>query len=167
MYIANIENRNYTVEFEKQSTEKGKLNGNPFQIDINFNDTGFHLIKGADAYRIEIVSLNADEKIIHLKINGNLHRVTLKDETDVLLKNMGLSNGPGKTISDVKAPMPGLVTKILVKEGDTVKKDDILLVLEAMKMENNIKSQIDGEIKKIHCTAGKPVEKNEVLILFE
>jgi biotin carboxyl carrier protein len=62
--------------------------------------------------------------------------------------------------------MPGMVLKILVKEGDTVKKGDGLLVLEAMKMENNIKALGDGVVSKIPIKAGDKVEKNQVMISF-
>ena len=59
-----------------------------------------------------------------------------------------------------------MVLKILVTEGDQVKKGDALLVLEAMKMENIIKSPADGLVKKINAVQGTAVEKNQVLIQF-
>jgi biotin carboxyl carrier protein len=62
--------------------------------------------------------------------------------------------------------MPGMVLKILITEGDQVKKGDALLVLEAMKMENIIKSPADGLVKKINAVQGTAVEKNQVLIQF-
>jgi biotin carboxyl carrier protein len=168
MYTAYIGKNKYIVEFEKNALQKGRLNGESFEIDfVRENENGFHLIKDSGSYRIEIVSVNTEEKTAALKINGVLHQIVLKDEIDELLKNMGISSQTKKTVSEVKAPMPGLVTKIFAKEGDTVNRGDILLVLEAMKMENNIKSAIDGTVKKVHCSPGKPVEKNEVLIVFE
>ena len=64
----------------------------------------------------------------------------------------------------VKAPMPGLVLRIIAKEGDTVKKGDGILVLEAMKMENVIKADGDGTIKRICVSEKQAVEKNTLLV---
>jgi biotin carboxyl carrier protein len=78
-----------------------------------------------------------------------------------------MDNMASKKVLELKAPMPGLVLNIVVKEGDSISKGDALLVLEAMKMENNIKSPTDGIIKKIHAVKGNAVEKNQLLISFQ
>jgi biotin carboxyl carrier protein len=62
--------------------------------------------------------------------------------------------------------MPGMVLKVLVKEGDLVKKGEGLLVLEAMKMENLIKAPADIKISKINVKSGHTVEKNQVLLVL-
>ena len=67
----------------------------------------------------------------------------------------------------VDAPMPGNIWKILVKEGQEVKRGDVLLILEAMKMENEYKSPAHGTIKKIFVKEGDNVESNQVLIVIE
>jgi biotin carboxyl carrier protein len=72
-----------------------------------------------------------------------------------------------KRITEVKAPMPGLVLNVMVAAGDHVSKDSPLLVLEAMKMENVIKSATDGVVKRVAAVKGVPVEKGAVLIEFE
>jgi len=86
---------------------------------------------------------------------------------DLLLSKMGLADLAAKKVNEVKAPMPGLVLKLIANQGDTVAKGDSLLVLEAMKMENVIKSPGEGIIKSIRVNAGDKVEKNAVLIEFE
>ena len=77
-----------------------------------------------------------------------------------------MSGGPAKQIKDLKAPMPGLVLKVLVEESQMVEKDTPLMILEAMKMENVIKSPVGGKIAGIKVLQGKAVEKNEVLLSF-
>ncbi|MEN8224961.1 MAG: acetyl-CoA carboxylase biotin carboxyl carrier protein subunit, partial [Bacteroidota bacterium] len=64
----------------------------------------------------------------------------------------------------VLAFIPGTIKKILVKEGDPVKKGDLLLTLEAMKMKNRILSPLDGTVKKVNVKPGKVVPKNSVLV---
>ena len=79
---------------------------------------------------------------------------------------MGLSNLLAAKVSEIKAPMPGMVLKVLVEEGAEIKKGDNLFVLEAMKMENIIKSPADVVVKTIKIKPGDKVEKGQILIQF-
>lgn len=72
-------------------------------------------------------------------------------------------SGPGAG-APVKAPLPGVVTKILVKESQSVKKGETVLVLEAMKMENNITAEADGTVTGICVSAGDSVMEGTTLI---
>ena len=64
----------------------------------------------------------------------------------------------------VKSPLPGSVIKVLVSEGQTVKKGDTLLTLESMKMENAIMAEADGTVKQIAVTPGQNVMQDDLLI---
>jgi len=66
----------------------------------------------------------------------------------------------------MESPMPGMVIRYEVKEGDTVKAGDVVMVLEAMKMENSLTSPADGVIKQICCQAGQSVQKGDVLAVI-
>lgn len=66
----------------------------------------------------------------------------------------------------VKAPMPGKVTKVLVKKGDKVKKGDVLMILEAMKMQNEITSPVSGCVKLMNIANGKGVKPGEVMAVI-
>ena len=72
-------------------------------------------------------------------------------------------SGPGAG-APVKAPLPGVVTKILVEAGQNVKKGDTVLVLEAMKMENNITAEADGQVTGICVAAGDSVMEGTTLL---
>lgn len=67
----------------------------------------------------------------------------------------------------VVAPMPGAVVKINCRPGEMVKKGDVVIVLEAMKMENEIHSPIDGLVKEVHVKEGMTVSPEEVMVAFE
>ena len=75
----------------------------------------------------------------------------------------GAKSGPGAG-TPVKAPLPGVVTKILVAEGQAVKKGETVLVLEAMKMENNITAEADGCVTGICVAAGDSVMEGTTLL---
>jgi len=75
--------------------------------------------------------------------------------------------GAGDDTSVVIAPMPGLVLQSEVKPGDSVKKGETLVIIEAMKMENIIKSPQNGIIKEVSVSAGQAVDKNDKLVEFE
>ncbi|WP_317899015.1 acetyl-CoA carboxylase biotin carboxyl carrier protein subunit [Aurantibacillus circumpalustris] len=126
----------------------------------------YHILYNNKSYTVDVVKINAEEKSLVLKVNSVKYNLQLKDKYDELLHSLGLDNLATKKVNDIKAPMPGMVLKILVNEGDEVKKGDALLVLEAMKMENILKSPTDGTIKKIAAIKGIAVEKNQLLIQF-
>jgi biotin carboxyl carrier protein len=159
-------NGNYTFEIlpEKDSV---KLGGQDLALDRHeLKDGHLHFIYQNKSYRAEIVSENREEKTAVVKINGRAYSVDIEDRFDGLLKAMGLTGTAGKLALEVKAPMPGLVLSVNVKEGQEIRKGDSLLVLEAMKMENMLKSATDGIVKKIFIDKGDKVEKNQVLIEF-
>jgi len=126
-----------------------------------------HVLFNNKSYTVELVELNKADKIAEVKVNGHSYHLTMEDQFDQLLKQLGMDNLASNKILQIKAPMPGLVLNVLVTAGAQVKKGDSLLILEAMKMENMIKSPTDGVIKKIEIKQGDKVEKNQILINFE
>jgi biotin carboxyl carrier protein len=70
-------------------------------------------------------------------------------------------------ITSIKAPMPGKVIKVSVAEGQKVRKNQSLVIVEAMKMENEIRSAADGVVKRIHVSAGELVDSEKTLIELE
>ena len=79
---------------------------------------------------------------------------------ELVRKNAGGRRADGK----VKPPMPGKVVEVKVKEGQQVAEGDVLLVLEAMKMQNDLKSPLGGTVRKVHVTDGSNVEAATVLV---
>ncbi|MFN3785017.1 MAG: biotin/lipoyl-containing protein [Spirosomataceae bacterium] len=159
---------NQEVKMEVSLNEAGYLvDGTPFTWDlIQTVGQNYHVIKDNKSYTIEVVSLDTATKTCVLKINGGLHEVILKDQTDVLMDKMGMGAAKSNALRELKAPMPGLIYQLPVKVGDAVAKGDVLLVLVAMKMENAIKAQGEGVVKAIHVNLNDSVEKNQVLISF-
>jgi acetyl/propionyl-CoA carboxylase alpha subunit len=118
-------------------------------------------------FEVRLLTLDAEKKIAQIKVDGHRFEVKQEDEYDILLRTLGMGVGVVKKVNDMKAPMPGVVLDIKVTSGQVIKKDDPIVVLEAMKMENLLKSPIDGVIKGISIAKGETVEKNRVLVTFE
>jgi biotin carboxyl carrier protein len=157
--------KEHQVLFENETS--GTIDGAAFEWDvIEVKEGSFHVIKDHRSYTVEVIKADAAEKTFVISINGNKYNLSVKDKYDELLKSLGMDNLAASKVNEVKAPMPGLVLEIRVNEGDTVKKGDAIVVLEAMKMENILKSPTDGTIKKINVKKGMAVEKNQVLINF-
>ncbi len=143
------------------------VNGEKTSADISqLNAQAYHIISNLQSYNVEVVSFNAAEKTAEIKVNNNIYTVTAKDQFDILLDKLGLSSLNSAKVSEVKAPMPGLVLKVFVSEGAEVKKGDNLFVLEAMKMENIIKAPADVVVKTVKIKPGDKVEKGQILLMF-
>lgn len=165
MYRVKVnENRQFTLDAVKDTFQ---LEGQQIPFDVRRIKEGLmHFIYQNRSYTAEVVSLDHTTKKALIKVNGKLCEVSVEDQFDLLLKDMGMAGIAAKTALEIKAPMPGLVLSVNVIPGQEIKKGDNLLVLEAMKMENLLKSSTDGVIKKICVTKGDKVEKNQVLIEF-
>jgi biotin carboxyl carrier protein len=127
----------------------------------------FHVLKNHIPYTAEIVSADFLAKKYTIKVNNNTYEVAIEDDLDILIKSMGIERGRTKVINAIKAPMPGLILEISVEVGQSVKENDPLLILEAMKMENSFLSPRDGVIKSITVQKGNAVDKGQLLIEFE
>ena len=159
---------NDRYNFEVNRNNDGLLiNGDAIEADVKqLGASANHIINNLQSYNVEVVSFNSAEKIAEIKVNSNTYRVTGKDQFDILLDKLGLSSLNAVRVSEVKAPMPGLVLKVFVTEGMEVKKGDNLFILEAMKMENIIKSPADVTVKTVKIKPGDKVEKGQVLLMF-
>lgn len=118
-------------------------------------------------YNISVESFDPQSKSYTLTINDVPVQLSLKNSLDQLIDQLGLKSKKEEDVSQILAPMPGLVIGISVAVGDQVQKDDPLLILEAMKMENVLKSKGSGTVKKIHINKQDKVEKAQLLIEFE
>jgi biotin carboxyl carrier protein len=168
----------YTIKVNNSKDHKSDLKskGGDFEGTLNealvkgsfikINPYQYHLLYNNQSYNVDVMKMDHAEKTMLLKINSVKYTIELKDKYDELLHSLGMDTIASAKVNQVKAPMPGMVLNILVHEGNEVKKGDVLLVLEAMKMENMLKSPTDGVIKKIAVQKGNAVEKNQLLIQF-
>ncbi len=143
------------------------INNSQVEADVRqISPAIWHIIDQLKSYNVEVVTFDAATKTANIRVNNNIYQLTAKDKFDILLDKMGLSGLVTAKISELKAPMPGLVLKTFVEDGATVAKGDSLFILEAMKMENIIKSPADGVIKTVKVKSSDKVEKGQILLQF-
>jgi biotin carboxyl carrier protein len=100
-----------------------------------------------------------------IRVDGREHAVLLEGERARAIREItGVAAATGT--KDVRAPMPGLVVKVLVEPGQEVEPGDALIVVEAMKMENELRAEAPGIVERVEVTEGRAVERDEVLIRF-
>ncbi|MBS0001393.1 MAG: biotin/lipoyl-binding protein [Cyclobacteriaceae bacterium] len=127
-------------------------------------------------YTVQIKSF--EDNIADMEVNGTPYQVELEktmvtSKTPKLVRPEGPSSVPPKDLkvktglSKILAPLPGTIIKINIKEGDTVKKGDTVLIMEAMKMENNIQVEKEGTVKNLACKEGDTVLQGDLLIEIE
>ena len=130
-----------------------------------------------NAYEVEI--LGFEENIAKVEVNGTVYDVEVQQElkttkTPTLVraevpqpkgKETRIPKTGGKTTNvAIKAPLPGTIIQVLVKEGDHVTIGQKLLTMEAMKMENNVLSEKDGTVRLVNVKPGQAVQQNDILV---
>ncbi len=131
---------------------------------IKIHENKYNSILNNLSKNITIAESNFNKKNYKIEIEGEIFEVFIKTPLDLQINKLGFENKNAKKITNIKAPMPGLVLEILVKNGDFVKQGETLVVLEAMKMENSLKIQADAIIGNVLIKKGQAVEKGQILI---
>jgi biotin carboxyl carrier protein len=132
-----------------------------------------------NSYDVEIKEI--EDSIARIEVNGTEYEVEIEQKESTPSKTPKLVRSQVQTkrsdskikkkvssrATQVKAPLPGNIFKILVKEGEEVKKGDKIMIMEAMKMENNVLAEKDGTVSKIKVSEGDSVLQNDVLAEIE
>ena len=138
----------------------------------------YNLKINGNKYEVEVLS--TDNNLIQVDVNGTSYHVELeetitKTKTPVLVRpnavpsteiSIPKTSKPSepKGTGVIKAPLPGVILQVTIKEGDFVKVGDKILVMEAMKMENNINSDKEGKVLKVKIKPGDNVLEGDILI---
>jgi biotin carboxyl carrier protein len=107
----------------------------------------------------------AGEGELTVQVGGEIHGVRVEEAARYAIRTRGgvAGAGSGQTL---KAPLPGKITLVAVKPGDAVNRGDTLLVIEAMKMENELKAAAAGTVSEVHVAPGQAVNPGDVLVVI-
>jgi biotin carboxyl carrier protein len=162
-YFVTINNKEYTVTFEHDGGIT--VNGRSAPLDIRQLDAQtFSLLRDGASRRVIVERFQDGYRLL---VNGKQASAQVESERARLLKRFDHQSTSKHHKAEVTAPMPALVVKVMVEVGQEVKQGQGLLILEAMKMENEIKAHKAGIVKEISVTKGRAVEKGELLLLVE
>jgi len=139
---------------------------NNFQVE-ELERGVYEVISNGKTEIIEVLSVDLETKSLKIRHQHHVHDMVFKNDLDLVLDKMGIKRSVENLSTDIKAPMPGKVIEIVVKEGDKIEKGAAIIILEAMKMENVLKAEVDCSIKKVLVNSSENVEKNQVLVEFD
>jgi biotin carboxyl carrier protein len=147
------------VNREEQVTVDGEVVPlNMISID---RATAYSLLLNHDSYEVLVDEESGDYRVL---LSGHLFNVQVEDERARRLAQASRGFTPASGEIHIKAPMPGLIAAIPVNEGQLVKKGDVLIILESMKMENELKAPRDGSVSAVRVTSRQNVEQNQTLV---
>lgn len=163
-YTAIIDDKAYLIEVGANNTVR--VDGEPHSVD-------FHGIDGSTLYSLlmdnrsweVLVSRNGDE--YRVLIDGELHIVNIQDERTRKLAKAEAKGTLTAGELHIKAPMPGLVRGVNVNVGDSIVTRQGIVILEAMKMENELRSPRGGVVKEVRVKPGDKVDQGQVLVVIK
>ena len=160
-YITTIGEREYSIEIVNRNLIT--VDGVPYEVD-------FSSISGQPVYSLLIDGksyegyMYPDEDDWEVLLQGSMYAVNVEDERERRLRQ-ALGEGPTLTGEfHLKAPMPGLVVSVLVTNRQEVSNGEVLVILESMKMQNELKSPRDGVISRMRVKEGDSVERKQTLL---
>jgi biotin carboxyl carrier protein len=139
------------------------LEGEALDVDARWVGEGlWSLVIGAGSIVAEITE---EDGVSVVHVDGETYRIRVEEETRYLIRTRGGAAAAGGQV--LKAPMPGRVVLIEVAVGQRVQRGDGLVILEAMKMENEFRASGEGTVKEIRVQAGQAVNPGDVLMVIE
>ncbi|MCS7009843.1 MAG: biotin/lipoyl-binding protein [Anaerolineales bacterium] len=159
-YIAEIDGLEFPIEIldeqhirfgeEVIETDLSAVNGQPL----------YSLLINGESYEAYVYP---DEEGLLVLLLGQFFSVKVTEEREKRLRASQLTSaGSGEWI--LRAPMPGLIVSVLVKEGQTVEKGQILVILESMKMQNELRAPREGRVTRLQVRSGESVEQRQILL---
>lgn len=139
------------VNGERREVSFERISANRYSLLID-NRSHTILVAGEDDHLLKLLGRDVSVE------------ARVKTEKELLLERFGLQSAAEEGDREIRAPMPGLVLRIPVEVGQTVNEGDAIIVIEAMKMENELRATGAGSVGKLHVAPGDAVTKNQLLM---
>jgi biotin carboxyl carrier protein len=162
-YLTTIGDRTYTIDINQDG--EVVIDGQRRALDLrSIDDDGlFSMLLDHRSFEALVDEGEGEYRVL---INGVLYHVRVADERAKRLAEAAGAFVPTSGEVNIKSPMPGLIVAIVVGEGEAVKKGEVVIVLESMKMENELKAPRDGLVSAVKVQPRQTVEQNQVLLVL-
>ncbi|HZW36827.1 MAG: biotin/lipoyl-containing protein [Deltaproteobacteria bacterium] len=164
-YIGTIDGKEVRVAVRETGVARYAvtIDGTEHLVDAHqVQSSVWSVLYGETSFEVDVQGKDEEYEVL---IAGDCYKFTLMNEQRKALMRSGGKGAAGKAM--VSSPMPGKVVKLLVREGEEVKADQGVIVVEAMKMENELKCAVTGKVKEIFVKEGEVVESGAKLLLVE
>lgn len=163
-YIAEISGQEYLIEILNEG--KVKIDGEVYEISFEAvrQQMTYSLLVNGKSFETNIYQENGSWEVL---MRGNRYSVDVVDEREKRLRSAAGASQIRHDKYYVQAPMPGLVIDIPVDEEQEVKEGDVLLILESMKMQNELTSPREGTVTRINVKIDENVDRNQTLLIVE
>ena len=158
-YLVCIGEKEYRVRIQHG---KPSIDGEALDVSLTMlSGSGMHLLR-RNRQALELYFSQQDSSTYQVLVAG--HRLQAK------IRPAGQTARPQKKTSradEIAAPMPGMVVEVCAAERDPVKKGDVIVVVESMKMQMQLRAAVDGCVSRVEVKAGEQVEKGQILVRLE
>lgn len=161
-YIVTVNGVRYTVERDGDQVALGDTEAAATLEQVG--DTPVRLVTIGTAVHRVIVKHRVEKGAYQLWLDGHVYDVEALDERARAIRDLSAAAAGPAGPAPLVAPMPGLIVRIAVAEGDTVQAGQGLIVMEAMKMENELRAPGNGTVRRVAVATGTAVEKGTILI---
>ncbi len=159
-YVTTINGTTFEIEIQKDG--ELTVNGEPREVDfLTLGPSLYSVIMDNKSYEVVIEEREGSYELL---MQGRLYTGDVLDERALLLAQRRSELGVSSGELSIKSPMPGLIVDIPIAEGDEVDKGQTLVILESMKMQNELKAPRAGVVQRISVQPGQSVEQNKLLI---
>lgn len=162
-YAASVKGQTFTIEVTPEETVI--IGGHAHRVDLQSIDAGvlYSLFIDNNSYEVLIEDRTGEYRVLLL---GELYTIQVEDDfrRQIARRRRTREKPIGRT--SVKAPMPGLVVAVHVEEGDEISAGDVLVVLESMKMENEVRAPRDGQVSRVQVRPSEIVENGQTLVVL-
>ncbi|HEV2913142.1 MAG TPA: biotin/lipoyl-containing protein [Pyrinomonadaceae bacterium] len=165
---AEIENEKHALDIRREGGRvKAMVDGRSYELEVREPEAGVYLlIADAAVYECRTERDRQQRHLLHVDTGNHAYAIALTDPKRLRAGGQSPS-AQGDGSAQIIAPMPGKVVRVLVEQGAAVEAGQGLVVVEAMKMQNELKSPRAGRVAQLHASAGATVNAGDVLAVIE
>jgi pyruvate carboxylase subunit B len=159
-YVTMVNGKQFEIEIERDGSIL--VNGERRQVDfLAMGPSQYSLLTNMLSHNLVIEEREGEVQVL---VRGRLFTSKVMDERTLLMAQRTGGGIADTGEASIKSPMPGLVVAVSIEVGQEVKAGQTVLILESMKMQNELKAPRDGVVQAVHVAAGQSVEQNKILV---